>query len=147
MRAVLSDDQIPQGDFPSEKALSQFIEENIEDFCDHLGLTYISHKADHDLRLVNRFGPRGRRPDFVIETEYETVVVELKNGSGPQVRAGIGQLLDYGREFLDTKKECVMVLVSSRFDSCAAKTIEAYHLPIRYVVMSHEKTAEFVGHA
>lgn len=70
-------------------------------------------------------------------------LVSLNAKNTTEIRAGIGQLLDYGREYLDPKKE--LILLANMYDENTAKTIEFYNLPIRYIVFSKDKSLEFYG--
>jgi hypothetical protein len=57
-------------------------------------------------------------------------------------RQGIGQLLDYGREFSDTKK-AKLILLTTRFDLSTALTIAHYSLPIRYIYFEKARMLEY----
>ena len=56
---------------------------------------------------------------------------------------GIGQLLDYGREFPYPKKE--LLLITSKFCQNTAKTIKHYKLPIRYFFINKKQILEYLG--
>ena len=54
-----------------------------------------------------------------------------------------GQLLDYGRVYVDSiKKEVRLVLLTTYYDLSTAQTIKHYNLPIRYVYMDKERMLE-----
>lgn len=133
--------------FKSEKKLVEYIAENAvlftkQVFCDE----YISHHIEHKIRAFDYFGPRSKRIDMVICAERNTYLIETKNTkSGNALRASIGQLLDYGREYSDPKKK--MVLVSNCFDASTAQTIEHYKLPITYIILSATQALEYCGNA
>lgn len=127
-------------DFKSEKDLQEYIETNIELFCrDILEDPYVSHKTDEPVIQSIRQRARGtKRIDLLVQCENSLHIIELKSGGGNNIRAGIGQLLDYGREFpYPTKK---MVLLSSTFDNSTALTIEEYKLPITYITLRKAQT-------
>lgn len=54
----------------------------------------------------------------------------------------IGQILDYGREFLDPKKE--LMIITTKFDRNTAKTIKHYRLPIRYIYIDKNRIMEYL---
>lgn len=141
---VLAPGRAANTDFSSEAELSSYLEDNIDLFCGQLGYSYISHSVDSPINKSTRFGPRGRRVDMLVECEEKLLVIELKNPkTGTDVRAGIGQILDYGREFPDTEKK-ELLLITTRFDICAARTIKHYSLPIRFFYISKDHTMEYV---
>lgn len=129
-----------ESEFSSEKELQRYIETNIERFCqDILEDKYVSHKADEPVVQMVRQRARGtKRIDLLVTCENSLFIIELKAGGGNNTRAGIGQLLDYGREFTYPIKK--MVLLSATFDSSTALTIEEYKLPITYMVMRKAQT-------
>jgi len=132
-------------DFKTEKALSKYIEDNISLFCkNNLSDDFVSYTTERPVRGHFRFSPRGRRIDIhIICKEYE-YIVELKNPTGlSENRNGIGQLLDYGREFPYSKKQ--LLLISSKFDAGTAKTIKYYKLPIRYFFINKKQILEYIG--
>ena len=130
-------------DFKSEKELCQYIEANISEFCrDSFDDVYVSHEIDKPIVPQQRFGPRTRRVDMIIRCKKHKYIIELKNPTHPaENRHGIGQLLDYGREFIDTGKK--LVLISTSFDINTAKTIEHYNLPIVYMYINKTQILEF----
>ena len=130
--------------FVSEKKLQDYLVLHIKDFCrDVLNDEFISLKVDCPIRNIQlKLSPRVKRIDFIVQCVKKTYLVELKN---PYLlaenRYAIGQLLDYGREFLDSKKE--LVLLTTKFDLDTAKTIEYYSLPIRYIYFNKGRSLEF----
>lgn len=138
---------VPQGvftdDFESEKSLLDYIVSNIENFCsDILDDTLISFETEKSITTRRRFSPRGRRIDLYIVGRKAKYIIELKNPfNQAENRYAIGQLLDYGREFLDPKKE--LVLLTTKFDINTAKTIAFYDLPIRYIYFDKRRILEY----
>ena len=131
-------------DFDRESDLEAYICANIEWFCDALGEKYISHETNKPIVKRLRMSPQVRRVDMYIKCRGSVLIVELKNQpSGTQSRAAIGQVLDYGRVFIDTRKK-QMVIVTTKFDQPTAKTIKHYNLPIRYIYMSKRQKMEFL---
>ncbi len=138
---------VTTNDFRNEKHLTQFIDENIKRVVKTVfGYTYISHKTEAEIGIIQKrkggIRPRGRRVDFLIKCSEKTLLVETKCPFYLRENtAAIGQLLDYGREFLDPKKE--LILLTTKFCPSTAKTIEFYNLPIRYIFMDMSKSLEF----
>lgn len=136
-------DRILFDDFQSESEMVDYIISNIDSFTNiHLNDRVVSFEVDKDIAKQAIRCPRGRRIDIFIRGEKGIYILECKNSKNTSnTRAGIGQLLDYGREFLDPKKE--LILVSNVYDSNTAKTIEYYNLPIRYLILNKVNTLEF----
>ena len=127
-------------EFKLEKDLQFYIETNIKKFCrDILEDAYVSHKADESINQLVKQRARGtKRVDLLVKCENNLYIIELKAGGGSNTRAGIGQLLDYGREFTYSKKR--LVLLSTTFDNSTALTIKEYKLPITYMVLRKAQT-------
>lgn len=136
-------DRVIFDDFQSESDMVDYIIRNIDNFASiHLNDKIVSFEVDKDIAKQAIRCPRGRRIDIFIQGEKGVYVIECKNSKNTSsTRAGIGQLLDYGREFLDPKKE--LILISNTYDSNTAKTIEYYNLPIRYLIINKINTLEF----
>lgn len=137
-------------DFKNERELQSYIVSNIELFCrDILGDILVSFEEERPARGQEQLtrGPRGKRVDLFILGENSRYVVELKCPTGlSENRSAIGQLLDYGREFLDPEKGLPqLILVTARFDVDTARTIKHYGLPIRYVYLSKKANYEYLG--
>lgn len=130
--------------FEKEIDLVNYIVLNIDKFVnDILNDELISFEVDMPINKQNRLSPRGRRIDLFIKGKNKTYIIETKNPtSGTENRAAIGQILDYGREFTDPKKE--LIIITSKFDINTAKTIKYYNLPIRYIYLSKKRTLEFI---
>jgi hypothetical protein len=131
--------------FRKEIDLEEFITSDISAFCRVvLGDQYKHHTVNQDVTKRLRMAPRGRRIDIYIECENKDYIIELKNPiSMTENRHAIGQLLDYGREFTDPKKE--MLLITSKFDINTARTIDHYKLPIRYMLVNENHVLEYKG--
>jgi hypothetical protein len=129
-------------DFNSERDLIDYIVSNINLFVkEYLNDSLVSFEVDMPINKQIRLSPRGRRIDLFIKGKRGVYIVEAKNGKNTnEIRQSIGQILDYGREFLDPKKE--MILVSTTFDMNTAKTIKYYNLPIRYIIFSKDRGLE-----
>lgn len=142
--ATKEDWQLASNDFKKESDLSDFIAINMSLFCEQvLGDKLISFEVDSPVCKKACFGPRGRRIDFLIVCEKHTYIVELKNPtSNTENRHAIGQLLDYGREYLDPKKR--LVLITTKYDISTARTIRHYDLPIRYIYFDKSRTMELI---
>jgi hypothetical protein len=136
---------INNNDFDLEKNLIDYIILNIDKFTkDLFNDEAILFEVDMPISKQKRLAPRGRRIDLYIIGKKNTYIIETKNpNSGTESRAGIGQILDYGREFSDSKKE--LVIITTKFDISTAKTISFYNLPIRYIYMSKKRFLEYVG--
>lgn len=93
-------------------------------------------------------GNNGGRPfDLFIQGSKKIYLIELKNPSAnTENRAAIGQILDYGTEFLDpTKKE--LVIITTMFDNYTARVISFYKLPIRYIYLDKERFLESINNS
>lgn len=122
--------------FNKEKDLVEYIVNNIDSFVGHyFNDKVISFEIDKPLKKQFGLSARGKRVDLFIQGEEGIYIIEFKNAKNPtEIRSAIGQILDYGREYLDPKKE--LVIVSNMYDVDVAKTIKYYNLPIRYIVFS-----------
>jgi hypothetical protein len=132
-------------DYTNEKELLRFIVGHIKEFVSgFLQDEIVSYEIDKPIEISRRFTRGTRRIDLLIIGKAKTYIIELKTPFYPaENRAGIGQILDYGREFLDPKKE--MIIITTLFDINTAKTIEYYKLPIRYVYMDNMRFLEYYG--
>jgi len=148
----LNDKEVYTKDFAKEKDLTEFIVLNIEKFCkDILNDELISFELEYEMKKVilkhkkqGICAPRGKRIDLLVLCKQNHYLIEIKRPilHLDNLRA-IGQLLNYGREFIDSKKE--LVLITTKFDINTAKTIEHYNLPIRYIYMDKKKVLEYYG--
>ena len=138
-----SDSAISNNDFDREIDLQNFIVNNIQAFCkDILEDDLISFEVEYNVTKQMYFSPRPQRVDLFIKCKRKVYIVELKNPKClAENRYAIGQLLDYGREFLDSKKE--LILITTKFDFNTAKTIKHYNLPIRYIYFERLRALEF----
>lgn len=133
-------------DFHKEKNLVEFITSNIEAFGkDYLNDKVISFEVDKPIDR-QRFWPRWRRVDLFIQGQNWIYIIECKNAkNSTEIRYSIWQLLDYWREYLDSKKE--LILIANMYDENTAKTIQFYNLPIRYIIFSKTNSLEYVWQA
>lgn len=127
---IKSIESICNNDFGNEKELVEHIVINIDKFAkDILDDEVISFEVEKQLSA------KGRRIDLYIIGKNKTYIIEFKNPKcSTEIRASIGQLLDYGREFTDPKKE--LILISTKYDYNTQATISYYNLPIRYIYIS-----------
>lgn len=127
--------------FNKEKELEEYIVDNIDCFVkDILEDELVSFEVNKHID-VQHFSPRGRRIDLVVVCTRKTYLIELKNpSSGTENRSAIGQILDYGREYLDPKKE--LVILTTKFDINTSRTIKHYGLPIRYIYIDRNRIME-----
>lgn len=145
---VITDHKAMQNNsFKNENALLEFISTNIERFCSGvLCDELVEYSKEYDGYRYKRFGPRKNRVDLYIVCEKRDYIVEIKNPKfHRENRAAIGQLLNYGREFFDPKKESQLVLVTTKFDLETALTIDYYSLPIRYIYLDRAFSMEYRG--
>ena len=132
-------------DFKKEKDLKEFIMFNIDKFV-KVQLEDKLINAYDEYQIIDQvyFGPRNRRIDIYLECKKHNYIIELKN---PKYKSentkALGQLLNYARQFSDSKKK--MVLITTFFDIETAKTIEYYKLPIKYIYFSKNVTLEYGG--
>ena len=143
---VFTFNNISNSDFRYESDLSSYLINNIELLCSHLGDEYVS--VDENLHIEEAYGlrPRSRRIDIFLRCKKKIYIIELKNPTAKaENRSGIGQLLDYGREFPYPEKE--LLLISTKFDINTARTIKHYMLPIRYFYFSKKHLCEYLGDA
>lgn len=134
---------VRSNDFSKENELCDFIEGNLLFFCETiLQDNLISFEREYQFGQ-HYFGPREPRVDFLIIGEKSHYLVEVKNPQNlAENRAAIGQLLNYGRKYLDPKK--TLVLITSKFDHETACTIQEYKLPIRYIYLDKKRSLEFL---
>lgn len=134
---------IKTDEFKKEKDIEEFIVCNIEKFVnDILEDKLIYYEVNKPIEKQNMMCPRGRRIDLFIKGENKIYIIELKNPTSLiDNRMAIGQILDYGREFADSKKE--LIIITTKFDINTAKTIDYYNLPIRYIFLSKERCLEY----
>lgn len=137
-------ENIATSDFDKEKHLEEFLVNNIDKFVNEfLDDSIVSFEINKPINKQRKFSQRGRRVDLYIKGKLNTYIIELKNPiSNTESRAAIGQILDYGREFLDPKKQ--LLIITTKFDINTAKTIKYYNLPIRYIYLDKNKTLEYL---
>lgn len=137
--------KIRTADFKKEKDLEGYVVKNIKLFCEEtLEDKLISFEINKPIKKQRRLSPRGRRMDLFVSGEKYDYIIELKNPKNlMENRQGIGQLLDYGREYADSKKEIKLFLITTAFDINTAKTIKHYKLPIRYIYFDKQRILEY----
>jgi len=138
-------DKLLFNDFHNEKQLVNLICDNLEDFTKrYLCDVVVEYSVEKPIKPQLRLSPRGRRVDIFIKGKEKNYIIEVKNAKNTtEIRSAIGQLLDYGREYLDPKKE--LILIANMFDINTAKTIQYYKLPIRYLIINKRQLLEFYG--
>ncbi len=138
--------ELRTAEFESENELVEYIVQNIEMFCeDVLRDKLVSFECEHGVKTRQSRGllPRERWCDLYIVCKSQVYVIEVKNPRFlSENRKGIGQLLDYGREFLHAKKGA-MILLTTLFDIHTARTIKYYNLPIRYIYFEKGRMLEY----
>lgn len=144
---VMLDGQcIDNNDFSDESEMRDYLYVNAARFFDQwFSDVPVILRREHQLEgNLSYYGPRGRRIDIYAKGREREYIIEMKKPKFlSENRKAIGQLLDYGREFLDPKK--VLILMTTKFDVNTALTIQSYKLPIRYFWMSRDQTMEYVG--
>lgn len=137
-------DKIKTEDFINENDLVDYIIQNIDNFAkDILQDRIINYEKEKPIKKNKRFSPRGKRIDLYIVGEKNNYIIEFKNPKyKSECRNAIGQILDYGREFSDSKKE--MIIITTYYDIDTAKTIKYYNLPIRYIYLSKRNVLEYM---
>lgn len=133
-------------DFKTESEMQRFIADNIEDFCKNvLGDRLVSFECEKGFgKYTGAYSARKQyRIDICIIGESKKYIVEIKNPKAHcDCRNALGQLLVYSSYFSDHE----LVLVTSKYDLDAARAIEKFALPIRYICLSKEISAEVISH-
>jgi hypothetical protein len=129
-----------------ERGITDEIEENIVMFCaDILEDEYVSHKREKRIYRA-KFGKNLRRVDLYVKCVNSDYAIEIKNPSAAaENTSAIGQILNYGRYFLDPPKKLQLVILTTFFDQDTAMTIDHYNLPIRYIYYGDGQSMEWVG--
>ena len=88
-----------RSEFKNENDYQDFIELNIEKFCEDvlkLG-KYISHESKFYIEKNKRFGGNSQRPDLYVVGENQTAIVEIKYPKNffAEIRNSISQLMCY----------------------------------------------------
>jgi hypothetical protein len=141
----LLSNRVENNEFKKEKNLEEFIVNNIHSFTKEiLGDVLVSFEVDCAIEPQLRLPPVSRRRvDLIIRGQEKIYLIELKNPTCKgENRYAIGQILDYGREFLDPKKE--LIIMTTKFDINTAKTIKHYGLPIRYMYIDKKRIMEYI---
>lgn len=133
--------------FSSEKGMCNFIESNIIDFTNELGLIYKSHVREYPLYPWKRRSKGTKRIDFLIETESGKVVIEVKDPTYKSEHcAALGQILSYA-QILEKNGVIAnrLILVSSTLDIHVTEVISRFGLPIEYVIIDESKMLIWQG--
>lgn len=140
-------DEIPLGEFPSEKAIEQYLYENIDIFMDSVfgesikeatlqyskpsGHFQISDKTEQIMLK------RGPRVDMYIECESgHKFLIEIKNPKSNEnysSLSAIGQLLFYTVNFPEADR---YVIISTKYDKGFIEVVKKYNLPVDFVLFA-----------
>ena len=129
------------GDFQNERKLCDYIEENIESFCDELGIEMESYERESYIFRRFKF-TEGNQPriDFkIIGKDGKVTLVEVKNPKNlhREIHMAIGQVLNY---ILIAEKNGIevdrAVLLTTMCDKQFLDVIKRFGLPIDVVLMS-----------
>ena len=137
--------------FKSEKDFCDYIELNIELFCnDILGVSYLSHKREYIVHgghtRVNGVAHKikgTRKIDFVIKSiDGQIIGVECKDPFfESELINGIGQILSYLAFMeLNEKPANRIILLSTSIHPMIPHIIRRFSLPIEYIVMDKNKS-------
>ncbi|MBL4664313.1 MAG: hypothetical protein JKY22_12350 [Flavobacteriaceae bacterium] len=140
--------QLQNNDFRREKDMSRYVVDNAEQitaniFNDELVSCYENKPIKKQMSL----SPSSRRTDIIMKCVKNTYLLELKNPKNvSENRAGIAQLLDYGRQIEEDYNNSIkLVLVTTKFDVDTALTINHYKLPISYYYFNSDQMLEYKG--
>ena len=136
--------KIQESCFDYEKELVEYVVDNIDVFAKQiLNDEIISFEVEKLVGKKRRYG-KTKAIDLFINGAKSIYIIEFKNPKFPtENREAIGQILNYGREFSDSKKE--LIIITTYFDLDTAKTISYYNLPIRYIYLSKKHIIEYRG--
>jgi hypothetical protein len=135
--------------FHNEKHLCNYIEDNIEKFCEQIGIKYAGHKREAYFKQ-SYFG-HGNKPriDFLIDEENGgKVLLEVKKPKNihREINMSISQLLDYYvmAEEAGIKINRAIILTTKCNDSFIG-VIERFKLPVEVVLLSKKYVAIWEG--
>lgn len=136
--------EIRTNDFKNEKELANYTKINIKKFTEDI-LEDELVSFEFEKKIIKREKTqRHKRIDLYVVGKKGKYIIEFKNPTWNNENLNaIGQLLNYGRQFTDSKKE--LVLISTLFDEETARTIKYYNLPIRFIYFDKEKSLEYLG--
>lgn len=136
--------EIRTKDFKNEKELAYYTKINIEKFVeDILEDELISFEFEKKIKKLEK-AQKHKRVDLYVVGKKGKYIIEFKNPTWNNENLNaIGQLLNYGRQFTDPKKE--LILISTLYDEETARTIKSYNLPIRFIYFDKEKSLEYLG--
>ena len=126
--------------FKNEKELCNYIENNIDNFCNELGIDYKSHTRECRMRKFRAFGASMPRIDFLInENDGGIILLEVKNPSQTQseITRCVAQMLDY----YITAEECghkinKAIILTTKVNDNFMKIINRFNLPVELVLFS-----------
>lgn len=127
-------------DFKTEKELCDLFEDNIEMFCESLGIDYDSHERESYMTKWKGFGANSPRIDFLIKQKDKSVVlIEAKNPRNQhrEVNMSISQLLDYIviAEDMNLNIDKAYTL-TSKCDDSFLRIIKRFMLPISVILIN-----------
>jgi len=135
-------------DFKKEKDLVKFIEDNIVNFTNDLGFTYLSHAKEFPLQPFKKRHKGSKRIDLIINTKCGLRLgIECKRPKYKcELVSGLGQVLSY-ITMCETQGIRVdkFYIVSSKTDLITALTIARFNLPIGFIAMDKTKAITWVG--
>lgn len=127
----------------NEKTFSDHFEKNIHAYSIKM-FDDETLKYDREFKVsTSRLQRKNKSVDFVIQGVKAQYIIEIKHPKyvSENLKA-LGQLMNYGRHFLDTQKK-ELILITTKFDFDTAETIEYYDLPIRYFYVNKLQVLEF----
>ncbi len=140
---IVAKDVLFNEDFDSEMSLCDWIELNIEAFCeDQFGVKLESYEREY--RIAANIGGR---IDFVIrDVEDKHIIVECKapkykSSPDQEIPKAIGQILSYKVQ-LNNRGLSVdrMAIVSTVYSPTLVQILEMYNLPTEFYVVDKTKT-------
>lgn len=126
------------GKFKDERAMCNFIEDNINLFTlDILGEDLLKYKREYSFgEKVEYKRSRPTKVDFYIETKSHKAIIEVKNKASTYTsRASIGQILSYGTKG-DYDK---LFIVLPGMNDILIDVISKYELPIEVVMLTNKQ--------
>lgn len=133
--------------FSSERKMCDFIEANIINITNDIGLKYKSHIREYPLYPWKKRSKGTKRIDFLLETESDKIVIEVKDPTYKSEHcAALGQMLSYA-QILEKNgvKISRLILISSTLDIHITEVIDRFNLPIEYIVIDESKILIWQG--
>lgn len=137
--------------FRNEKEMCDYIERNIELFCEEvLEDKYESHQREYSLKWQRGTFKRGRpntRFDFLITCENQTYIVEAKNPTQiyTEMSRAISQLMLYEMLAEDFGIEAKIVIVASLHSDIFLRMLKRFNLNYGYIVFNKHSSARLLG--